>query len=182
MSVRNALMVAAAFGLAACANPSAEAEKESFLTAKEDAVNVEFTNKAVAESVVGFRAVSISTVLKKAGAQGSGNSQGGAPDTANADCKLASNGYSASFETPAVVSMPSFGRTTSPAKLTCTYNDKAFNKTYKAANLSQSKRTGNALGVGVVLCPICGVVMAVGNSGEKEGDAFGFEPMILEVR
>lgn len=78
--------------------------------------------------------------------------------------------------------MPSFGRETGPAKLTCTYNDETRSETYKPVNLSQGSRRGAALAVGVILCPICGTAMAVGNSGDKLGDAYGFDEMEMSFK
>lgn len=131
----------------------------------------------MAERVVGFRAASVTTVIN-------GNADlrsGTEPSSVKSDCRLTSRGYAASFRTPATVNLPSFGRDTPPVTLSCTYNDEDVTKSFKAENLSKSSRTGTALGVGVLLCPVCGVAAGIAGSNDKVGDAYGFSALQLVV-
>ncbi|MFN3208798.1 MAG: hypothetical protein ACE369_07315 [Roseovarius sp.] len=182
-TIRAMVAIVTLAALSACGTPDPEAEKEKYLRAKKDAVNVEFNDRAIAHSVLGFRATPVTTVL---GLQerfaGSAISQPGGPEVVKADCELQAEGYAAAFEAPATVNMPSFGRDTGPVKLTCTRNGKSYSQTYKRVNLSQGGRTGTALAVGILLCPICGTAVAVGNSGDKVGDVYGFDSMELVVQ
>ena len=182
MKIKTILGSCVVFYLAACGGtPDPEAEKEKFLKASGKAVNVEFNNKKQAEAVLGFRATSVNAgpSLKHAG--GSGSSQQGSSENVKAACKLKGDGYTAVFETPAMVNMPSFGRSMEPVEVTCTYKDKEFSETFEAINLSSSSRDGTAMAVGVVLCPICGVAVAVANGGDKVGDVFGFDEINVNV-
>lgn len=167
---------------ASCAaTPDPEAEKAKHLKPKEEALDVTFTDKKLAESVIGFRAARVTTVIGEGSSGGAGSSTIGGEESVQANCKVQSDGYSAKFQTPAIVNMPSFGTSTKPAKLTCEYDGKSYSQTYEPSNLSADSRTGNALAVGIILCPICGVGMAAANSSPKSGDAYGFSVLKLKV-
>lgn len=181
MTTRTSIMICFIMGLAACGAPDAAVEKEKFLTPSGDAVNVTFTDKAKAKAVLGFSAASVYVGPSKISGGGSGSSSQGNSKTVKAECKIIGDGYSAEFTSPAIVNMPSMGRETPPVDLICTYSDKEYKKTFEAINLSKSSRDGAALVVGVILCPICGVATAIANGGAKDGDAYGFDTMFLEI-
>ncbi|MEO1137981.1 MAG: hypothetical protein AAFW87_00860 [Pseudomonadota bacterium] len=145
-------------------------------------MNVEFNDRAIAQSVVGFRAINVWITKDDNQFQGSASSSSGADPTVEAECTIKAKGYSAKFTSPAVVNMPSFGKETTSAKLNCNYAGTTISETLQPKNLSQGSRTGNAIAVGVLLCPVCGTAMAVGGAAEKDGDVYGFEDKTLKLK
>jgi len=187
--MRKPIMAAlcASLTLSACsATSDPEVEKKKFLKAsgEENAVNVKFTNRSATKSVLGFRAINVMLTSGDQQFQGSAISSadaGGPIEGAN--CTIKGDGYSASFDTPAIVNMPSFGKETTSATITCTYDDdKTVTERVSPVNLSQKARTSGAVAVGLVLCTVCGVAMAAGGAGDKTGDAFGFQDINLKVK
>ena len=177
MKKSNVTLLVAALALAACGTPDPEAQKERHLKPKGEAVNVEFNDAAVAEKVVGFRAAPVGLVDKGSDALSSGSDAQSLP----AECSIVSQGFSTRVTAPATVNMPSFGRDTPPATVTCQYNDETYSKTFKARNLSNGSRTGSSLVVGILLCPICGVAAGIAGSGDKVGDAYGFDDLTIST-
>ncbi len=185
MKIKLTLGFLASFFVVACASntPDPELEKAKFLKPEGDAVAVEFTDRKLANSVVGLRATSITALRGGSLAEigGSGSSQSDAGTSVEAPCTLDGNGYHAEFTAPAVVNMPSFGSSTQSVKVSCEYNGETITRKFKPINLSSSSRTGAAVAVGVLLCPICGAAVAVNNGGAKQGDAYGFENIVVKM-
>ncbi|MEM8775351.1 MAG: hypothetical protein AAGF53_09970 [Pseudomonadota bacterium] len=177
MKRNNIVMLVAAIGLAACGSPDPEAQKEKHLKPNTEAVSVEFNDKSAAEKIVGFRAVPVGLVDEGSDPFSSGSE----PENLAAECSIVSQGYSARVTAPATVNMPSFGRDTPPATVSCEYQGKTYSETFKARNLSKGSRTGSSLAVGILLCPICGVAAGIAGSGDKVGDAYGFEDLTVSV-
>ncbi len=168
------------FVLGACGPTTHEAEQERHLQAKADAINVTFNDKAVAKDVIGFRATSITAISEKSG--GGGSAAQGTTKRLSLSCKLTGSGFSAEFETPAVLNLPSLGKNSKSVKVDCSYKDKMISETYKAVNLSKTSRDGAVLAVGIVVCPICGVVGALANGGEQDSDVYGYDRMEIAVK
>lgn len=101
-----------------------------------------------------------------------------------AQCSLDSANYSATFTAPAVVNIPAYSQNAVAATLTCERDGETYSETFQPENLSRKSRNSSAAAVGILLCPICGIGMAIGNSSnnnKREGDIFGFSEMILEI-
>lgn len=173
---------AAVFFLAACAAESDPVKEQGkFLIPSDKAVDVEFTDPEQAQAVVGFRSATVIAGTKSSEPGNASRSQQATLDRVKADCTIKGDGYGATFVSPSFVNMPSFGPDTKPVTLSCTYEGKTTSKEIAPVNLSAASRDGNALVVGIVLCPICGLAVAAGNKSDKVGDAYGFELMELEL-
>ncbi|SLN14600.1 hypothetical protein ROA7450_00290 [Roseovarius albus] len=164
--------------LNACTSADPDVAKKQHLRAKADAVNVKFSDPALIKTVVGFRGVNFTTTRPDAN-ETIGVDKG---VDVNSSCKIQASGYSADFTTPAVVNMPSFGKYTQNAKLSCTYNDREYSKTLKPHNPSKSSRKGAAVAVGLLVCSACGGIMLAEAGGTREDDILVFEDVELEVR
>jgi len=101
-----------------------------------------------------------------------------------AQCSVQSSKYAASFVPPAVVNIPVYSQGWVPATLTCTYEGETYTKSFTPENLSRKARNESAAAVGILLCPICGIGMAIGNSANKNtkaNDIYGFDEMIIKI-
>ncbi len=147
--------------------------------AKEGATTVTFKSEEATGFVAGYQPVDIKVTKK------------GSEESLVADCKLDSTKYSASFQTPTKINVPGYSKGAVNVKLTCKYEDKEYAKTFAPVNLSKQARGKSAVAVGVLLCPICGVGMAVGQAAKKKkvdakdnqtvGDIYGFTKLHLEI-
>lgn len=146
---------------------------------KDDATTVTFKSNKATEFVAGYQPVVVKITMK--------DSQDGLV----ADCKLDSSKYSASFTSPAKLNIPGYSKGAVNVELTCDYEGKKYAKTFAPVNLSQRARNNSAVAVGVLLCPICGVGMAVGNAAKKKkvdtqknetaGEIYGFTKLVLQI-
>ncbi|MFD1160213.1 hypothetical protein [Roseovarius aestuarii] len=137
-----------------------------------DGVGVAFKGEAGKAFVAGLQPVPVS--LKKQGED----------EKLAADCVLDSSKYTATFKAPATVNVPAYSEGAVAAKLSCTYEDQTYSKNFAPVNLSKRSRNQSATAVGVLLCPICGIGMAAGNSrnkNQRDGDIYGFLKMDIEI-
>lgn len=68
--------------------------------------------------------------------------------------------------------------------MSCSYEGETYSQAYAPSNLSRKARNDSAAAVGLLLCPICGIGMAIGNNAnknEREGDLMGFTKLVLEI-
>jgi hypothetical protein len=147
--------------------------------AKDGATKVAFKSEEATGFVAGYQPVDIEVTKK--------NSE----KSLLASCKLDSSKYSASFTTPAKVNIPGYSRGAVNVNVTCNYEGEEYSKSFAPVNLSKRARSNSAVAVGVLLCPICGVGMAVGNAAKKKkvdtkdnqtiGDIYGFTKLKLEI-
>ena len=147
--------------------------------AKEGAATVTFESETATGFVAGYQSVDITVMAK------------GSEESLVADCKLDSSKYSASFTTPTKVNVPGYSKDAVDVKLSCTYERKEYSKSFAPINLSKQACGRSAVVVGVLLCPICGVGMAVGNAAKKKkvdpqgnqiaGDIYGFVKLNLDI-
>ena len=102
-------------------------------------------------------------------------------------CRLDSSKYSASFTAPATVNIPAYSQGAVNATLSCEVDGQTHAATFKPVNLSKRARNNSSLAVGILVCPICGLGMAVGDAiaseetGVKDGDIYGFIKMDLKI-
>lgn len=99
-------------------------------------------------------------------------------------CKIDSAKYKAQFTAPATVNLPAYSAGAVPAKLICELDGKQYASTFNPINLSKRSRNQSSIGVGILLCPICGLAMAASNSAngnERENDIYGFAELKLEL-
>jgi len=125
-----------------------------------DGVTVAFANEQSKAFVAGLQPV-------KVGLQREGESKKLA-----AQCNLKSSKYAASSQGWV------------PATLTCTYEGQTYSKTFNPQNLSRKARNESAAAVGILLCPICGIGMAIGNSANKNtkaNDIYGFDELTIKI-
>lgn len=134
--------------------------------------NVEFTGNQGKEFVASLNPTKVSLQRK------------GEKKKLAANCELTSSKYTASFTTPATVNIPAYSQGAVNATLTCNYNGETYSQIYAPTNLSRKSRNNSAAAVGILLCPICGIGMALGNASKKAdrtGDVFGFTELKLEI-
>ncbi len=98
-----------------------------------------------------------------------------------AKCKLVGQNFRTEVETPAHVSLPTYGKGTPPLTMTCTYGGKEYSKTFKVVNISAHNRAAAAIGVGIV-CPLCAVQAGATIGVERPGDLYAFTGLNIEVR
>ncbi len=139
-----------------------------------DGTNVTFTNAAAKQGVIGFVPTRVETVE-----QGAGITLNSQEQSFAAACELNGDGFSATFKSPATINLPSYGDIEKPITLECSNRDKTRKQTYKVVNLSQKKRTGNAIAVGVLLSPLAGGIMAGTGAAPKDQDVYGYSNMKL---
>lgn len=98
----------------------------------------------------------------------------------DADCTIDSTKFVAMVHAPGKVNLPAYSHGAVNALLTCEYEGTKHSGTFEPINLSKQARSESSVAIGILLCPICGVGMAVGNK-KKSGDIFGFSKMELKV-
>ena len=142
--------------------------EDSILKAKGTAQNVEFASDSAQQGVVGFRATSVRI---------SENDK----TNIRAVCDLTGDGFAAKVNTPAVVNLPSYGKSTKPLQVDCLVRGKEHSLTVEPANLSADNRSANAVGASVLFGGVVGGAVAGATIDDKEGDAYGYRPIKIKL-
>lgn len=107
------------------------------------------------------------------------DSKGKRSEQIGTPCEISSHGFSASYVTPATVSLPVFGLNTSDLTMTCTINEQQRSKSIGVVNLTADSIRSSGASGGLI-----GAVVASGIAGvrgNRPNDNYSYHPLNLDL-
>ncbi len=147
-------------------------------------VDVNFTTSQARENVATYDTVEVRT--QQAQTRG-----GGRNEVIGVPCTMRGSGYTASFQTPAVVNVPTYGYSSRALQVSCAYAGRSQSATRTPINLteqqireSQRRATDSiedAEGAEAIAGAVGAVIVAAtaANRRNRESDVFGYDDITL---
>ncbi|WP_049641258.1 hypothetical protein [Candidatus Rhodobacter oscarellae] len=156
-------LIAALSFTAACSTKS-----EKILAPESEATNITLRSGQSRDAILGFRATEVVVTSNK-------------EELEAVPCRIDGTEFFAEFTAPATVNLPSYGPDSKSIRLSCEVEGQKAEKVIAAENLSAAARQGNSVATAVLLSPIVGVAMAASAGKHKDGDAYGYKDIKLEL-